>query len=171
MPQERTLLMEDARIMFRNFEGREGRYNREGDRNFCVLLDEETTEKLIEDNWNVKTLRPRDPDDLPQPYIQVSVGYKYKPPKVVLITSRGRTDIPEAQIALLDWVDIQTVDLIIRPYEWEVSGKTGVKAYLKTLFITIREDELELKYADVREIGTLDILEGEVVEEVRAIGR
>jgi hypothetical protein len=34
----------------------------------------------------------------------------------------------------------------VRPYAWDVNGKTGVKAYLKTLFVTIDEDALELKY-------------------------
>jgi hypothetical protein len=50
-------------------------------------------------------------------------------------------------VELLDIVEIHHTDLIIRPYNWEVSGKTGKKAYLKSLFITIVEDPLELKYA------------------------
>lgn len=151
MPQEATVLFEDARIVFRNFEGRATQYNRAGDRNFCVLLDEDTASMLSEDGWNVKALRAREPGDADQPYLQVSVGYKYKPPKIVLITHRGRNDLSEDQIEMLDWVDIKTVDLIVRPFDWEVSGKTGKKAYVKTLFVTINEDALEMKYADLEE--------------------
>jgi len=147
-----NILMEDARIIFRNFAGKEGKYNREGDRNFCVLLDPDLAEALDRDGWNVKALRGREEGDPDQPYLQVSVGFKNRPPKVVMVTSRGRTTLGEDEIELLDWVDIRTVDLIIRPYNWDVSGKTGIKAYLKSIFITIDEDELDLKYADLEEL-------------------
>ncbi len=33
---DNTVLMEGVRIIFRNFSGKEGQYNREGDRNFAV---------------------------------------------------------------------------------------------------------------------------------------
>ena len=152
MPSEDTILFEDARIVFRNFSGKEGKYNREGDRNFCVLLDPDLADRLAKDGWNVKALRAREEGDPDQPYLQVSVGFRNRPPKVVMITSKGRTTLTEDEIELLDWVDIKVVDLIVRPYDWEVSGKTGRKAYLKSIFITIDEDELDLKYADLEEL-------------------
>lgn len=146
---DNTVLMEDARIIFRNFAGREGIYNREGDRNFCVLLDPNTAEEMAKDGWNVKTLRPREEGDEPQPYLQVSVNFKGRPPRVVMITSRGRTTLQEDEVELLDWADILTTDMIIRPYEWVVNGKTGIKAYLQSIFVTIHEDELERKYSEI----------------------
>ena len=154
-----NLLMENAQILFRNFAGKEGLYNAEGDRNFCVLLDDETAQSMINDGWNVKELKPRD-DDPPQKYIQVSVKYrgrsgaKVRPPRIVMITSKGRTDLTEDETELLDYVDIAKVDLIVRPFQWAVSGKTGTKAYLQSLYITIAEDALALKYQDVPEVGT-----------------
>lgn len=153
---ENTLLMEDARIIFRNFAGKEGMYNREGDRNFCILLPEEVAEQMDKDGWNVKSLKAKEAGDPDQPYLQVSVGFKGRPPKIVMITSRGRTDLGEEECELLDWADIRNVDLIVRPYEWTVNGKSGIKAYLKSIFVTIEEDELDLKYADVPEAGQVD---------------
>lgn len=146
-----TLLIEDAQIIFPNFSGREGMYNREGDRNFCVIIDEKLAEELVRDGWNIKTLKPREQGDPERLCLQVSVGFKSRPPKIVMITSRGRTSLSEDEIELLDWADFKTVDLIIRPYEWTVNGKGGIKAYLKSLFATIIEDALELKYADIEE--------------------
>jgi hypothetical protein len=144
-----TLIMEDARIVFRNFAGAEGMYNREGDRNFCVLLDDGTADMMMEDGWNIKRLKPRDGAEQGTAYIQVSVGYKGRPPRTVMITSKGKVELDEETIILLDWADMLTVDLIIRPYHWNVNGRTGVKAYLKSIFVVINEDFLELKYKDV----------------------
>lgn len=144
-----NILFEGARIIFRNFAGVEGQFNREGDRNFCLLLAPEDAAQMLNDGWNVKYLRPREEGDEPQPYIQVSVSYKNRPPKIRMITSRGQTDLPEDLISVLDWAEIANVDLIVNPYSWSVNGKSGIKAYLKTLYVTIAEDELERKYADV----------------------
>lgn len=144
-----TLIMEDARVVFRNFAGAEGMYNREGDRNFCVLLEDDLAEDMKKDGWNIKRLKPRDDAEFGTAYIQVSVGFKGRPPRMVMITSKGRVDLGEDECILLDWADILTVDLIIRPYHWNVNGRTGVKAYLKSIFVVINEDYLELKYSDV----------------------
>jgi hypothetical protein len=149
---EGNLTIEDARIIFRNFAGREGKYNREGDRNFCILLDAETAEQLDRDGWNVKALRSREEGDPDQPYLQVSVGFKNRPPLIVLVTRRGRTTLGEDEIEVVDWIDIRSVDLIIRPYKWEVSGKTGIKAYLKSLYVIVEEDELAIKYEDLEQL-------------------
>jgi hypothetical protein len=151
MADDNTVMMEGVRMIFRNFAGKEQQYNREGDRNFAVLLDTVVAEQMLEDGWNVKMLKPRedDEDQEEQAYLSVAVGYKGRPPKIVMITSRGRTNLSEDEVEMLDWADIRNVDLIVRPYEWAVSGKTGVKAYLQSLFVTIEEDALELKYADL----------------------
>lgn len=153
MPQnDNSVLMEDVRIVFRNFAGKEGMYNREGDRNFAVLLDDDVAEAMAKDGWNVKWLKAREEGEPEQAYLQVSVNFKGRPPRIVMITSRGRNNLGEDEVELLDWADIRTVDLIVRPYEWAVNGKTGIKAYLQSIFVTIEEDALELKYADMDDV-------------------
>lgn len=148
---DNTVLMEGVRIIFRNFSGKEGQYNREGDRNFAVLLDEKTAGMMSEDGWNVKMLRPRDDEEgsEPQAYLPVAVNFRGRPPRIVMITSHNRTTLDESQVEMLDWVDIINVDLIVRPYEWTVNGKSGIKAYLQSMYITIEEDPLEAKYAEL----------------------
>jgi hypothetical protein len=145
--EAKRFIVEDATIIFRNFTGKEGQYNREGDRNFAVILDEKVASSMLEDGWNVKYLTPREEGEVPTPYIQVSVNFNNRPPRVVMLTSTARTNLDESSVEILDWADIQTADLIARGYEWTVNGKSGVKAYLQSLFVTIEEDALERKYA------------------------
>ena len=147
----KTFMVEDAQIIFRNFTGKEGQYNREGDRNFAVILEQDVAEKMLEDGWNVRYLTARDEGDKDTTYIQVAVNFNNRPPRVSMITSTNRTQLDEGTIDILDWAEIETVDLIARGYEWTVNGKSGVKAYLQSLFVTIQEDDLERKYAITEE--------------------
>lgn len=150
--EKNTVLMEGVRIIFRNFSGKEGQYNREGDRNFGVILPPDVAEPMLTDGWNVKYLKPRDADEESEEtaWLSVSVNFdKGRPPKIMLITSRGRTVLDSDAVDMLDWADIVNVDLIVRPYTWEVSGRTGIKAYLQSMYVAIEEDELEQKYAEL----------------------
>ncbi len=144
--QVKTFMVEDARLIFRNFVGKEGQYNREGDRNFSVILPDDVAEQMLKDGWNVRYLAAREEGDTETPYIQVAVNFNNRPPRVVMMTSKSRTNLDEGSVEVLDWADIKMVDLIARGYEWNVNGKTGVKAYLQSLFVTIEEDALERKY-------------------------
>jgi hypothetical protein len=144
-----NIVIENARIGFRNFSGNAGKFNPAGRRNFCVFLDVELGKVLEQDGWNVRWLQPKDEADEPTPYLQVAVSYDNIPPKIVLVTKKGKTVLDETSVNILDWAEIQSVDIIIRPYNWEVSGKGGVKAYVKSMYVTIVEDEFESKYYDV----------------------
>lgn len=144
-----NITIENARIGFRNFTGKESQFNRAGSRNFCIFLESELAATLEMDGWNIKFLEPRDPEDDRQAYLPVEVKYLNFPPKITLITGRGMQILDEDTVNILDWAEVKEVDLIVRPYNWELNGKTGVKAYLKTMYVTIIEDELAKKYRDV----------------------
>jgi hypothetical protein len=163
-PQLKPVLMEGVRLIFRNFKGEEGQYNREGVRNFGVILPPEIAEAMLNDGWNVKYLKPSEEEkdegvEQGPAWLPVECAFdKGRPPKIVLITSRGKTNLTEDLVEQLDWADIavdpQTgahkCDLIVRPYPWtNAMGSSGIKAYLKSMFITIEEDELDKKYAEL----------------------
>jgi len=152
MPADNTVLMEGVRLVFRNFTGKEGQYNREGDRNFGVILPNDVAEAMLADGWNVKYLKALedDEDEAEVPWLPVKVGYgKGRPPKIMLVTDRGRTALDEDTVDTLDWADIINVDLIVRPYNYDVGGRTGISAYVQSMYVTIEEDALERKYAEM----------------------
>src|SRR3954453_11026771 len=105
----KPVVMEGMRIIFRNFAGKEGQYNREGDRNFGVILPNDVAEAMLADGWNVKYLKPREEDEDQEetPWLSVSVNFdKGRPPTILMITSRGKTKLDEDTVDQLDWVDI-----------------------------------------------------------------
>lgn len=143
-------------IRFRNFAGKAGTYNTEGDRNFCLLLTPEDADEMQHEGYNVRYLSPRDDNDEPQAYIQIKVAYRNRkgestrPPKIVQVTKHGKTELNEDTVQNLDWAEIEKADIAINPYEYNnVSGRSGIKAYLKTMYVTIAEDDFEDRYYDV----------------------
>lgn len=144
-----SIIIKGAKLVWRNFSGKEGKFNPAGNRNFCVLLPPDIADRLQKDGWNVRWLNPREEGDDPQAYIQVAVSYKYRPPKIWLVTTHGKTKLEEDGIDILDWAEIANADVRIRPREYDVNGKSGIKAYCDSLFVTIVEDELDDLYSNV----------------------
>ena len=136
-----VLMIDDARIVYRNFSGTGSRYNREGDRNFAVVIpDQEIADALIENGWNVKIKPPREEGDSPFMYMPIKVKFNDRGPNGYLVTGKRMNRLDEESVSCLDDVDIQSVDMDIRPYDWEVNGRSGRSAYLQSIKVTQRID-------------------------------
>ena len=163
------ILVEDAKITYRNFAGEKRRYNALGDRNFHVVIeDEELATMLIKDGWNLKPFKPGDGEETSSGYhMEVSVNFKgSRPPKLIMVTEgripdpdnpgefkkvRKGTILSETKAMLLDSAEITYCDLEIRPYMWGPNemGQSGIKAYVNTLYAVIKADPFADKYTDI----------------------
>lgn len=148
--QSKSLVLEGLtreNIIFRNFKGEEKEFNSEGDRNFSIKLDPAMAKKMIDDGWRVKQLKPRGEDEEGDYHLKVKLNYKRgRPPRVVVITSKNRVDWGADEVEWLDGADISKADVIVNGW-WSDMAGGGYSGYLKTLFVTLEEDYLELKYA------------------------
>lgn len=144
------LQIDDARIVYRNFEGRGDKFNREGDRNFAVVIpDKEIADVLVSEGWNVKVKPPRDEDDDPFMFLPVKVKFNDRGPNAYLQTGARMNRLDEDSIACLDNIDIASVDLDIRPYDWTLSdGKSGRSAYLQSIKVVQDVDRFAAAYED-----------------------
>lgn len=143
------LQIDEARIIYRNFSGIGSKYNREGDRNFAVVIpNQELADALIEENWNVKIKPPRDEDDTPFMYLPVKVKFNDRGPSIYLKTGTAMNKLDEESVSCLDNVDILSVDLDVRPYDWDVNGKTGRTAYLQSIRVTQEIDRFAERYSE-----------------------
>lgn len=143
------LQIDDARIIYRNFSGIGSKFNREGDRNFSIIIeDQDVADELVKNGWNVKIKPPRDEDDTPFMTLPVKVKFNDRGPIAYLITGKRKNKLDEESISILDNVDILGVDLDLRAYDWEVNGKTGRTAYLQSICVTQEVDRFAERYAD-----------------------
>lgn len=141
------LVLEDVKLIFRNFNGTVSTYNQEGKREFCAVLPAATADKLRDQGWNVRTIEGRSEGMDPTYYLNVAVSFDHYPPTINLVTGDNETTLIAAEdVGMLDWVEIESASMTIRPYHWDVNGKQGTKAYLKSLFVRIVEDPLAAKF-------------------------
>jgi hypothetical protein len=148
-----NLTIKDAEVIFKNFSGRRKEsngkvVNEEGNRNFCVILPDGVAEKLQDDGWNVRILRPRDEGEEARYYLSVAVNYNYRiPPEIHMLSGHKDTLLDEDDVDTLDYAEIKKIGLTIRPRIWGDNNEK-IKAYLKSMVVELETDELMDAYRD-----------------------
>lgn len=154
-------MVEDARIMHKNFQGKESDYNAKGSRNFSLVLPPDLLTQMqtefneYGDTWNFKETKPREDGDEVLPFLPIQIGFNGpRPPKIMAITSAGMLPMDESLVGTLDWQDFTNVDVKFQASDWQNKmGNHGRKAYLVSLYVTVDEDELDKKYANIPILG------------------
>lgn len=148
------LQIDDAKIVYRNFKGEGSKYNREGDRNFSLIIpNREIADKLIEEGWNVK-IKPSNNDEEDE-FITLPIKVKFndRGPQVFIVSGESHRKLKEDTVAMLDDIDIASVDLDIRPYDWTIqegtpNEKSGRTAYLQSIKVIQNIDRISAQFAE-----------------------
>lgn len=149
--------VDDARLIYRNFRGEGSKFNREGDRNFSLYIDDEDIADAMQNDkneygvgWNVKIKPPRDEDDSAFMHLQVKVRFNDRGPNVYLVTGDNMVRLDESNIDILDKIDIASADLDIRPYDDEFNGRPFRSAYLQSLRVVqdLSRDRFAARYSE-----------------------
>lgn len=154
-PRELDLLtIEGLEFVYRrNFSGTAERFNDAGNRYFNAKIPDPVIAQALEnDGWNIKWTKPGNnhpnPEEhVPEPYVEVTVGFKFRPPTIMMIRDGRGTVITEETVALLDSTEFSNIDVVIRPVHWQNDSGSGYKAYLKSFYGTVEMDDLARKYA------------------------
>lgn len=152
--------IDQARITYKNFEGRGDKFNPEGKRNFTVIIpNEEIAEQLRNDKneygvgWNVKTREARDEDEDDFRTLKVNVSFNERGPAIFLDTNGKLNKLTAETVSLLDHIGITEVSMNIRPFDGEAGGKPFRSAYLQSMRVTQAPlDRFEEEYENHRSI-------------------
>lgn len=157
-----NLIFENAQILFPNFSGREGRYNREGNRCFSIVVtdkngrpDADLALQLKEDGWNIRE-RIINGEPTGEFYINgVNINYDYYIKPIISYISNGNeiTLTPELLdngiAAQLDGRGAEHYDVSIRPKTWERGdGSVGIKGYVDEMRIVAKKSLFASGYSD-----------------------
>lgn len=149
------LQIDNARIIFRNFSGRPSKFNKEGDRNFSLVIPSEEIADVLVNNvndmgigWNVRIKNATEEGEQPFMHMKVKIKFNGKGPNVYLVSGSNRTKLDEESISILDNIDISSVDLDIRPYDGEVNGKPFRSAYLQSMEVVQEIDRFAARFVE-----------------------
>ena len=150
------IIVEGARIKFKNFAGEARQYNPAGQRNFVLCLPDELAQQLTAEGWNVKWKPGRHPEDPDEAQLVVKVKYnesgdgRSRDPITYLVQGRRKIALDGRTVGVLDRLAPLNIDLVVRPYVWDINGNVGITAYLDEIYYTAVEG-LSSKYADYEE--------------------
>lgn len=151
------ITIENARLHYHDFQGR--KYGN-GARSVGVTLTKEQADELAADGWKVKVLEAT--EDFPEEkyYINVKIKYgtdrngNYRAPSIYMIAGDSMVLLDEQNVAMLDQSEIENIDLTFGPNIFQ----DQITAYLKKMYVTIRQDALAQKYArfENKQVGPVD---------------
>lgn len=145
------LMIDDAKICWKNFSGAPTPYDRNGGKpEFHLVIPNDEIKDILLDNksrdgasWNVKIRAPHEEGEAPFLHMKVNVRFNEYGPKVYLVTGDRQIRLDEEDVGMLDKMDIASVDMDIRPHDTIVNGVAYRTAYLQSIRVYQRMDRFE----------------------------
>ena len=81
-------------------------------------------------------------------FLPVKVKFNSRGPGIYVRSGNNVSRLTEETVDIVDEIDIARVNMDLRPYDWEVNGKTGRTAYLQSIEITQNVDRFGARYAE-----------------------
>lgn len=152
MTNAKQTTLYDMAIKFRNFAGRPTKFDKVGGkRSFALILSPELADALVADGWNVNIPVPKEEGYPPIPILNVKVNLTSNfPPELWIVREDTKTKLNEDSVSSLDYAEIESVDITFSPHEFQrKDGSYAANAYLTKMYIKIKKDELEERYANL----------------------
>lgn len=151
------LEIEDADIKWAwsHFDGRKDTFNDEGDYNFTIILPEEQAKELltIPDGWAIKYHEPREEGDPGEYTLKAKISYRFEAPAIYILKGNRRFRATEEDLGDIKRATCEQIDVILSPSRWvRPNGETGVTAYVREMYVKIRESRFANKYSDYEEV-------------------
>ena len=153
MAKENLVVIENTKLILRNFAGKATNYEPEDKPSFGVLISQEDADEFEAQGLPVKYLKPRHDEDVPIPFLKVRVNMKRDPAPLVVMkrfsedgTLVDKTVLDQDTISTLDYADIADASLRLSIYEWTFQKKTGKSWYLHDLVCNLNADDFLTKY-------------------------
>ena len=146
----------DREVRSRNFGGEEkkdrvtGRtVNSPGYRNFLLFVTEEIAEELKDHGCEVKYTKVTGPNDVPMPYVSITVSYFLKPVEACLISNGNMTQLDEDHIRNINDVDIRNmaIELEYGKEKTHQNGVTYIPLYAQKIWVEVVPSYFAEKYS------------------------
>ncbi len=144
------------KITWRNMQGTNDLGN-SGNRYFAMMIDDELAEELESEGWPViwRNVAPEGEEENMKAYFKVFIKYGTRfPVNIYLVAPNRQSKVLLDEVDLdnlnIDNKEIESIDLIVRPYHWTYFDRHGVKAQVKDMNIRLMpdgfDDGLEIVY-------------------------
>ena len=156
--RNRTIVIDgivDREVRSRNFGGEErkdritGRtVNSPGRRNFLLFVSEEIAEELKDHGCEVKYTKVQGPNDVPMPYVSITVSYYVRPVEVCLISNGNMTPLDEDHIYTLNNMDFKNVcvEIAYGKEKTHNNGTTYIPLYAQKIWAEVVPSYFAEKY-------------------------
>lgn len=127
----------NAKILWKNFTGVSGFYDKEGGRNFCLVLPDDASVNFFKQNGYSVAIKLSGVEVREFiRYLKVKLKFNNGEPTIILKSNNKTIRVDENLVSVLDFIKIKSIDMSIKPYHWELpNGEHGQIAYLNSMTV------------------------------------